>query len=66
MLPEEARLAHDLLQLRLKAAALQEQCCTGPAEDFADLLVMVGTTCFRSDFSHCNASLLMHAIRSCT
>lgn len=47
MLPEEARLPHDLLQLRLQAAALEEH-CHDPAEDFADLLLMVKSTCFRS------------------
>lgn len=59
MLPEEARLAHDLLQLRLQAATLQEQSCRGSAADFADLLVMVDNTCFRSamEYHACNYSL---------
>ena len=48
MLPEEARLAHDLLQLRLKAAALEEVQCRSPAVDFADLLLLVNGVCFRS------------------
>ena len=48
MLPEEARLAHDLLQLRLKAAALEEVQCRSPAEDYADLLLLVNGVRFRS------------------
>ena len=47
MLPDEARLAHDLLQLRLKAAALEEAAHQGPGHDFADLLMLVDSTCFR-------------------
>lgn len=47
MLPEEARLAHDLLHLRLKAAALEEAQCRNAAEDFADLLLLVNGVCFR-------------------
>ena len=47
MLPDEARLSHDLLQLRLRAAALEEDAHTGPGSDFADLLMMVDSTCFR-------------------
>ena len=47
MLPDEARLSHDLLQLRLGAAALEEAADTRPGPDFADLLMMVDKVCFR-------------------
>ena len=57
MLPEEARLPHDLLQLRLQAAALEEH-CKGTAEDFADLLLMVDSTSFRSVAAGGHASQL--------
>lgn len=58
MLPEEARLAHDLLQLRLQAATLQDQQSKGSAADFADLLVMVDTTCFRSAIEYMHAQII--------
>ena len=47
MLPEDARLAHDLLALRHTAAALEDAANTHQAADFADTLLLVGGRCFR-------------------
>ena len=47
MLPEEARLGHDLLALRHRATALQDQGITGPAADFADIILLVEGKLFR-------------------
>lgn len=48
MLPEEARLAHDLLGLRQRAAALEVAGTEGPASDFADVVLLVDGVPFRS------------------
>ncbi len=47
MLPDEARLAHDLLGLRQRAAAMEAVGTAGPASDFADVLLVVDGVCFR-------------------
>ena len=47
MLPEEARLAHDLLALRQKSASLEAAGTLQPASDFADILLLVGEVQFR-------------------
>lgn len=47
MLPEDARLAHDLLALRHNAAALEDAANTHQAADFADIVLLVDRRCFR-------------------
>ena len=47
MLPEDARLAHDLLALRQRAAALEAAGNTHQAADFADVALVVGGHSFR-------------------
>ena len=47
MLPEDARLAHDLLALRHNAAALEDAAITHQAADFADVVLLVDGRCFR-------------------
>ena len=47
MLPEEARLAHDLRRLRQTAAAQESAGTTGPAQDFADIVLIVDGVFFR-------------------
>lgn len=47
MLPEDARLAHDLLALRHRADALGHAANTHQAADFADVVLLVDGHCFR-------------------
>lgn len=47
MLPEDARLAHDLLALRQRAAALEAAGNTQQASDLADVVFLVDGRCFR-------------------
>ena len=47
MLPEDARLAHDLLALRHRADALEDAGNTHQAADFADVVLLVNGRCFR-------------------
>ena len=47
MLPEEARLAYDLRRLRQTAAAQEAAGMTGPAQDFADIVLSVDGVFFR-------------------
>lgn len=57
MLAEDARLAHDLLALRQRAAALEAAGITYQAADFADVVLIVGGHTFRWRFympSWCN------------
>ncbi|KAL0047428.1 hypothetical protein WJX82_003178 [Trebouxia sp. C0006] len=47
MLPEEARLAHDLRRLRHRAAALEAAGATVSASDFADIILLIDAVRFR-------------------
>ena len=47
MLLDEAWLGHDLLALRHRAIALQDQGITSPAPDFADIILLVEGKLFR-------------------
>ena len=47
MLPEDARLAHDLMALRHNAAALENAADSHQAADFADVVLLVDGRCFR-------------------
>ena len=47
MLPEDARLAHDLLALRQRAAALEAVGNTQQAPDLADVILLVDGRRFR-------------------
>ena len=47
MLPEDARLAYDLLALRQKAAALEAVNNTQQGSDFADVVLLVDGHCLR-------------------
>ena len=47
MLPEEARLAHDLRCLRQRAAALEAAGATVSASDFADIILLIDAVRFR-------------------
>ena len=74
MLPAEARLAHDLLNLRHRAAALESQSITQQASDFADVILLAGEHQFRqvcpciiprhSLFAAC-ASEIVTALETC-
>lgn len=58
MLPEDARLAHDLLALRHRADALEDAANTHQAADFADVVLLVDGRCFRS------VHLVVHLVAS--
>lgn len=47
MLPEDARLANDLMALRHNAAALEDAANMHQAADFADIVLLVDGRCFR-------------------
>lgn len=53
MLPEDARLAHDLLALRHRADALEDAATAHQAADFADVVLLVDERCFRFVYLNC-------------
>ena len=58
MLPEDARLARDLLTLRHSAAALEDAASTHQSADFADIVLLVDGRCFRL------VSLVVHPVHT--